>query len=237
MTLPFDPRGATASDAIASDPLRDEILLRMREPVPLREGPILFLGFCGLAMIVYGFLAWLGWLVSGAPAMMSGGPTALEVEVGCGVALAILFWRFRSVDFGPRAMKAGMLAVTALLLVRLVEYQEAVAHAVPNSGRYHIFVESSERPGSRHGGPVLEPVAHVTWPGRARTDIVVPEALRQSFKWEQSCATVRVSEPIHGFVFVRFERIDDSPDGAYSDAVIDRNRERCLGWPISAAPD
>jgi hypothetical protein len=31
--------------------------------------------------------------------------------------------------------------------------------------------------------------------------------------------------------------VDDSPDGAYSNAVIDRNRARCLGWPITASPD
>ena len=134
-------------------------------------------------------------------------------------------------------MKAGMLGVTAMLLFRLADYQQAAAHAAPNSGPYRVFVESSEGPGWRRGKPFLEPVAYVTWPGRARTDIVVPEDLRQSFRWGQTCATVRLTEPIHGFVFLRFERVENSPDGAYSDEIIDRNRARCLGWKVNSGPE
>jgi hypothetical protein len=48
--------------------------------------------------------------------------------------------------------------------------------------------------------------------------------------------SARGSEPIHGYVFLRFDRIENSQDGAYSDGVIDRNRARCLGWKVSASP-
>jgi hypothetical protein len=236
MTLPFDPRGATASDAIPGDPLREEMLDRMRQPMSLHEGPLLFVGFCGLAGCVYTFLWWLEWLASGSPAVLTGALTVRQMGVGCGFALCLLLWRRGSVAFGSRAMKAGMVGVTAMLLFRLAEYPDAAAHAVYPSGWHRAFVESTRRAGMRRSHPWIELTALLTWAGGERDHVVVSEGLRRSFKWQQTCVSVRVSEPIHGFVFLRFDRIENSPDGAYSDEIIERNRSRCLGWKVSASP-
>lgn len=230
MTFPFDPPPPSARVVLPSSFALATAGVVRAERRPLRAPPVWFLCFCLFVYPVYSLLWCAGWIASGAPTVMALYPTVRQIGLGCGVAAGALLWRRRSRPPAARMCAAFALGVSATLLFRLAEYQEAAAHRVPQPGFFRFFTEATQPPSLAASAFSLEPTADLTWPNGERNRAFLLPQVRARLLAGRTCGDVTASEPLHGFTFLRLKKVYGAPRRAGSLLGLQLNRDRCLTW-------
>lgn len=230
MTFPFDPPAPAKRIALPRSFARDLPLPLRAERRPVRSAPVWFLCFCLFVYPLYSLLWCVAWIASGAPMVVSYGPTVREIGLGCGVAAAAMLWRRSARAPASRMRTALALGVTATLLFRLAEYREVAAHPAWLPGHYRFFVEATQPPSLAASAFSLEPSADITWPNGERNRVLLLPDVRARLLAGRTCVDATASTPLHGHSFLRLSKVYGAPRRAGSSLGLQLNRERCLTW-------